>query len=78
MPNDQINEEDIVKAASAGFAQALINRGADEELAVKAAAAYTDPNNGLLVKRAKNMAVMQQGVSNIVAAIRSQRAGAQG
>lgn len=70
MDNNQLSQEDIVKAASAGFAQSLINRGVDEETAAKAAAAYVHPTQGLLVKRAANIATLQEGVSNIVNALR--------
>lgn len=77
MDNNQISQEDIVKAASAGFAQSLINHGVDEETAAKAAAAYVHPTQGLLVKRASNMAILQSGVNNIINAIRQQGAAAQ-
>lgn len=70
---NQITEVDIVKAASAGFAQSLINHGIDEQTAAQAALAYAHPENGLLVKRANNLAILQQGVANIINALRSQQ-----
>lgn len=74
MENNQLSQEDIIKAASAGFAQSLINRGVDTETATKAAAAYVHPTHGLLVKRASNIATLQNGVNNIITALRQGQA----
>lgn len=57
----QAIREAQVKAASAGFAQSLINNGADENVAAAAAAYYAGPG-GTLEKRAANIAQCRQMV----------------
>lgn len=69
---NQPTETEIIKAATAGFAQSLINHGIDEQTAAAATLAYAHPENGLLVKRAANLENMQKGVNNIINALRAQ------
>lgn len=63
---DNIDNVALVKAASAGFVQALINRGCPEDLAAAAAVAYADPNEGLLAKRAS---AKQQVLETVIQAV---------
>jgi hypothetical protein len=60
----------MVKAASMGLTQSLINRGATPEQAALLANAYADPNTGLLAKRAHNMQRLQNAVGTMVAVMR--------
>lgn len=71
--SNQPTEESIVKAASAGFAQSLINKGVDEATAAKLTLAYAHPTEGMLAKRASNIHTLQAGVANIVQALRAKR-----
>jgi len=72
MTQEQI-QASLVKAASIGMAQELINRGATEEQAAQITMAYAHPQNGLLVKRAAALENMRQNVATLVNAIRSAR-----
>lgn len=62
-------EQNIVKAATAGFAQSLINRGYSEEAVKQACTEYVQSS---LQKRAHNRAVVAQAVGNMLTALRSQ------
>lgn len=71
MTQEELNQftairEAQIKAASLGFAQSLINNGASEELAKQASAYYAGPQ-GLLEKRAANIAAARQMVLAAVA-----------
>jgi hypothetical protein len=70
MTQEQI-QASLVKAASIGMTQELINRGATEEQAAHITMAYAHPQNGLLVKRAAALENMRQNVATVVNAIRS-------
>lgn len=59
-----------VKAASAGFAQSLVNHGFTPEMARDATTLYV-ANGGLLQKRAANIAAIREGVLQKVAALRA-------
>jgi hypothetical protein len=67
---EQQYQASMVKAASMGFAQSLINRGATPEQAAALTHQYADPNNGLLMKRANKQHNMVKNVAAIVNAIR--------
>lgn len=71
LTNEQIVaiREAQVKAASAGFAQSLINHGFTPEMAKDATTLYT-AEGGLLHKRASRIAAVREGVLAKVAAIR--------
>lgn len=69
MTQEQI-QASLVKAASIGMTQELINRGATEEQAAQITMAYAHPQNGLLVKRAAALENMRQNVATVVNAIR--------
>lgn len=56
----------MVKAASMGFAQSLINRGATPEQAAELTNLYANPNGGLLTKRAASQQAMVQAVNTLV------------
>jgi hypothetical protein len=60
----------MVKAASMGFTQSLINRGATPEQAAQLAVAYADPTNGLLAKRASNLQRLQNAVGTMINVMR--------
>lgn len=60
----------MVKAASMGFTQSLINRGATPEQAAQLAVAYADPNTGLLAKRASNLQRLQNAVGTMINVMR--------
>lgn len=71
--NEQVIEQAMaaqVKAASAGFAQSLINHGFTPEMAKDATTLYV-ANGGLLHKRASRIAQVREGVLNKVAAMRA-------
>lgn len=55
-------EASLVKAASIGLTQSLINRGATMEEAAKIALAYAHPSDGLLVKRAAALDNMKRNI----------------
>lgn len=59
-----------VKAASAGFAQSLVNHGFTPEMARDATTLYV-ADGGLLQKRAANIAAIREGVLQKVAALRA-------
>lgn len=63
----------IVKAASAGFAQSLINNGYSPEDAAELTTAYANPNGGMLTKRAAAKQLAAAGVLDALAIIRSVR-----
>jgi hypothetical protein len=65
-------EASLVKAASIGFTQSLINRGATMEEAAQLTLAYAHPTNGLLVKRAAALDNMKANVATCIAALRGQ------
>lgn len=75
---DNLTDEQIValmqhaqvKAASAGFAQSLINHGFTADMAKDATTLYT-AEGGLLHKRANNIARIREGVLQKVAAMRA-------
>lgn len=71
LTNEQIVaiREAQVKAASAGFAQSLINHGFTPEMAKDATTLYT-AEGGLLHKRAHRIAAVRNGVMAKVAAMR--------
>lgn len=74
LTNEQIVaiREAQVKAASAGFAQSLINHGFTPEMAKDATTLYT-AEGGLLHKRAARVAAVREGVMAKVAAMRQGR-----
>lgn len=72
MTQEQI-QASLVKAASIGMAQELINRGATEEQAAQITMAYAHPQNGLLVKRAAALENMRKNVAILVNTLRSAR-----
>lgn len=74
LTNEQIVaiREAQVKAASAGFAQSLINHGFTPEMAKDATTLYT-AEGGLLHKRASRIAAVREGVMAKVAAMRQSR-----
>lgn len=72
MTDEQV-QASLVKAASVGMAQELINRGATQEQAAQITMAYAHPQNGLLVKRAAALENMRNNVATIVNALRSQK-----
>jgi predicted transcriptional regulator len=74
LTNEQIAaiREAQVKAASAGFAQSLINHGFTADMAKDATTLYA-ANGGLLHKRASRIAAVREGVLQKVAAMRSGR-----
>jgi len=74
LTNEQIVaiREAQVKAASAGFAQSLINHGFTPEMAKDATTLYT-AEGGLLHKRASRIAAVREGVMAKVAAMRQGR-----
>lgn len=59
-----------VKAASAGFAQSLVNHGFTPEMARDATTLYVS-EGGLLNKRAANIAAIREGVLQKVAHLRA-------
>jgi hypothetical protein len=61
-----------VKAASAGFAQSLINNGFTPEMAKDATTLYA-AEGGLLHKRASRIVALKEGIMQKVAAMRSAR-----
>lgn len=69
MTQQQYNAS-MVKAATMGFAQSLINRGATPEQAAALTKAYADPETGLLAKRAHNLSRLQTAVGKMVTAMR--------
>lgn len=64
----------IVKAATAGFAQALILRGVEPEVVKQATIAYADRENGMLQKRAANRALIAKGIDGMISYLRAQQA----
>lgn len=62
------------KSACTGFAQALINKGYGEEQVKSSTVLYAHPSQGLLVKRAANIAQVRENILEKVAHIRMQRA----
>jgi len=74
LTNEQIVaiREAQVKAASAGFAQSLINHGFTPEMAKDATTLYT-AEGGLLHKRASRITAVREGVMAKVAAMRQGR-----
>lgn len=62
------------QARTAGFAQALINRGVPEDAVVKLAYAYMEPTNGMFQKRANSVRTFLGNVATCVEAYRSGRA----
>lgn len=74
LTNEQIVaiREAQIKAASAGFAQSLINHGFTPEMAKDATTLYT-AEGGLLHKRASRIAAVREGVMAKVAAMRQGR-----
>lgn len=71
LTNEQIAaiREAQVKAASAGFAQSLINHGFTTDMAKDATVLYVS-DGGLLSKRASRIAAVREGVLQKVAAMR--------
>lgn len=71
LTNEQIAaiREAQVKAASAGFAQSLINHGFTPDMAKDATTLYA-AEGGLLHKRASRIAAVREGVLAKVAAMR--------
>lgn len=69
MTEEQI-QASLVKAASIGLTQSLINRGATPEQAAQLALVYAHPQQGLLVKRASALENMRAGVNSIINAMR--------
>lgn len=72
MTQEQI-QASLIKAASIGMTQELINRGVSEEQAAQVALAYAHPQNGLLVKRAAALENMRNNVATVINAMRSYR-----
>lgn len=70
MTQEQV-QASLVKAATIGMTQELINRGATEEQAAQITMAYAHPQSGLLVKRAAALEKMRQNVATIVNTLRS-------
>lgn len=64
-------ETQLLKAASAGFAQSLINNGYDQQTVAALTTAYAHPTEGALCKRASNINMLQTAVAGIINAIRS-------
>lgn len=60
------------KAACTGFAQSLINKGYGEEQVKHATILYAHPKNGLLTKRAANVAQVRKNILEKVAQLRGQ------
>lgn len=71
LTNEQIAaiREAQVKAASAGFAQSLINHGFTADMAKDATTLYT-AEGGLLHKRASRISAIREGVMQAVATMR--------
>lgn len=71
LTNEQIAaiREAQVKAASAGFAQSLINHGFTADMAKDATTLYT-AEGGLLHKRASRIAAIREGVMQAVSTMR--------
>lgn len=74
LTNEQIVaiREAQIKAASAGFAQSLINHGFTPDMAKDATTLYA-AEGGLLHKRASRIAAVREGVMAKVAAMRQGR-----
>jgi hypothetical protein len=74
LTNEQIAaiREAQVKAASAGFAQSLINHGFTPDMAKDATVLYA-AEGGLLHKRASRIATLREGIMQKVAAMRNAR-----
>lgn len=74
LTQEQLNQiaEAQVKAASAGFAQSLINHGFTPEMTKDATTLYV-ANGGLLQKRANNIAKLRQGILDKVASMRASK-----
>lgn len=53
MTNEEMNTR-LVKAAAMGYAQSLMNRGFNSEAVLNATNAYTNPQSGMLQKRASD------------------------
>lgn len=60
-------EQNIVKAATAGFALSLINRGYGEEAVKQACVEYVQSS---IQKRANNRMIVAQAVGNMLSALR--------
>lgn len=75
LTNEQIAaiREAQVKAASAGFAQSLINHGFTPDMTKDATTLYI-ADGGLLHKRASRIAAVREGVLQKVAAMRQRNA----
>lgn len=69
MTEEQI-QASLVKAASIGMTQELINRGAAPEVAAQITMAYAHPQQGLLVKRANALATMRSNVHTVINKLR--------
>lgn len=67
-----MEESQLVKASAAGLAQTLVNRGYDDRAVANAIKLYTDSNNGLIVKRAYNLANVRTQLHGLLGALRSQ------
>ena len=67
-----MEEEQLIKASAAGLAQTLVNRGYSDNAVANAVILYTNRNNGLLVKRAANLANVDYQLRNLLGALRSQ------
>ena len=70
MTQDKV-QASLVKAATIGMTQELINRGATEAQAATITAAYAHPTSGLLVKRAAALETMRNNVATIIQALRA-------
>jgi hypothetical protein len=71
MTNEQ--QQRIVKAASAGFAQSLINEGYSPDVAAQLTTAYANPVDGMLTKRAAAKQLAAAGVLDALAVLRAAR-----
>lgn len=69
MTNQEV-EASLVKAATIGVTQSLINRGATLEQAQALALEYAHPTEGLFAKRAAAVANMKENVATIINAMR--------
>lgn len=67
-----MEESQLIKASAAGLAQTLVNRGYDDRAVANAVILYTDSNNGLIVKRASNLANVRTQLHGLLGALRSQ------
>lgn len=72
MTEEQLQQATLAarQAACAGFAQELINRGYDENIVKQATIAYAHPQEGLLTKRANNIAMLHDSILAAVAQLR--------